>query len=157
MSKAVHMTGASDPFPIAIIVSLFNQEVTQALLDGAVGRLEACGFTSQDISIIKVPGAVEIPYVAQQLAKTNKYPVIITLGAVIRGETSHYDVVCQVVSSGCQQVSLTYDIPIIFGVLTTENSEQAWDRLGGQHGHKGVDAANCAMEMYRVRQALSQL
>ena len=142
------------PFPIAIIVSKFNHDITFELQQGAVGRLNAQGFASKDITVVEVPGAVEIPLIAKCLAKKNKYGAIIALGAVIRGETSHYDYVCQQVSDGCQRVSLEFDVPVIFGVLTTENEQQAWDRLGGNHGHKGVDAADCALSMYAILKQL---
>lgn len=137
-------------FPIAIIVSRFNEDITQALKQGALECLEERGFKSEDISVIDVPGAVEIPLIAKLLAKQSKVKAIITLGAVIRGETTHYDYVCKQVSDGCQQVMLDYEVPVIFGVLTTENEAQAWDRLGGAHGHKGRDAAECAIEMVNL-------
>ncbi|GGI77582.1 6,7-dimethyl-8-ribityllumazine synthase [Legionella impletisoli] len=137
-------------FPVAVVVSRFNQEITQALLSGAVQRLKERGIQEHDLVVIEVPGAVEIPLIAQHLAKKNEVKAIIALGAVIRGETTHYDYVCQQVSHGCQQVSLAYHIPVIFGVLTTENEEQAWDRLGGSHGHKGMDVADAAIEMHLV-------
>ncbi|WP_133127795.1 6,7-dimethyl-8-ribityllumazine synthase [Legionella nagasakiensis] len=143
-------------FPIAIVVSNFNQDITHKLMQGAIKRLLECGFNQEDITVVEVPGAIEIPMVAQRLAKQAHCDVIIALGAVIRGETTHYDYVCQQVSDGCQQVALTYDIPIIFGVLTTENEAQAWDRLGGQHGHKGIDAANSALLMYSALRQLSE-
>lgn len=139
-----------DSFPIAIIVSKFNHAITQALQAGAMQRLLACGFKNQDITLVEVPGAIEIPLIAKILAKKKQYAVIIVLGAVIRGETSHYDYVCNQVSEGCQRVALEFEIPIIFGVLTTENEEQAWDRLGGKHGHKGVEAVDCAIEMHHI-------
>lgn len=139
---------------IAIITSRFNEEVTTGLKQGAVARLCARDISSGQLTCIDVPGAVEIPLVAQQLAKQKRFDAIICLGAVIRGETSHYDYVCEQVSQGCQRVMLDFDVPVIFGVLTTENREQALDRIGGSHGHKGVDAADCALEMidimYRV-------
>jgi len=144
----------SEPFPLAIIVAQFNQEITAELKKGAIHRLTTCGFTSNDITVVEVPGAVEIPLVAKRLAKKNEYGAIIALGAVIRGETSHYDYVCQQVSEGCQQVALGFEIPVVFGVLTTENEEQAWDRLGGNHGHKGEDAADCALSMYAILKQL---
>ncbi len=144
-----------EPFPIAIIVSQFNHEITHELQQGALKRLSECGFSGEDITVVDVPGAVEIPLIAQQLAKKNQYGAIIALGAVIRGETSHYDYVCQQVSEGCQRVSLVFDIPVVFGVLTTENEAQAWERVGGSHGHKGVDAANCALSMYAIVNELS--
>lgn len=137
-------------FPIAIIVSQFNYEITYELQQGAINRLIASGFLPTDITVIEVPGAVEIPVVARQLAKKNHYKAMIALGAVIRGETSHYDYVCQQVSYGCQRVSLEFDVPVIFGILTTENEAQAWDRLGGHHGHKGSDAADCAIAMHSI-------
>lgn len=112
------------------------------------------GFKSDDITLVEVPGAVEIPFVAQLLAKKQKVEVIVALGAVIRGETSHYDYVCDQVSQGCQRVMLDYNIPVVFGVLTTENDEQALDRAGGAHGHKGRDAIDCAVSMRSIKQQL---
>ncbi len=143
-------------FSVAIIVSQFNHDITQALLAGAVKHLLAHGICEQDIMVIEVPGAVEIPFIAQRLAKQNHHAVIIALGAVIRGDTTHYDYVCQQVSDGCQRVALAFETPVIFGVLTTENEAQAWDRLGGVHGHKGVDAADCALAMHHILQQLDQ-
>ncbi len=137
-----------DSFPIAIIVSIFNNEVTQALQDGTVNQLIKRGFCEQDIQIFKVPGAVEIPIVAKRMAMSGACKSIITLGSVIRGDTNHYDLVCNMVSQGCLQVSLEYNIPVIFGVLTTENEAQAWDRLGGKYGHKGIELANTAIAMH---------
>lgn len=132
---------------IAVITSRFNEEITSVLKAGALSRLAELGFDQNQVSAFDVPGAVEIPLIAKLLAKQKKYAAIICLGAVIRGETSHYDYVCNQVSQGCQQVMLEYDIPLIFGVLTTENDEQAMDRIGGVHGHKGRDAADAAVEM----------
>jgi 6,7-dimethyl-8-ribityllumazine synthase len=139
-------------FPVAMVVSQFNHEITHALLTGAMERLMASGFDSEDITVVEVPGAVEIPLLAKRMAKQNKYAVIIALGAVIRGDTTHYDYVCQQVSDGCQRVMMDFEIPVVFGVLTTENEEQAWDRLGGKHGHKGVDAVDCALAMHSILQ-----
>jgi len=141
-------------FPIAIVVSLFNREITEELLQGTLLQLTECGFTDEDILVVEVPGAIEIPLVAKRLARQNKYDVIIALGAVIRGETSHYDYVCQQVSDGCQRVALEFETPVVFKVLTTENEAQAWDRLGGKHGHSGKDAADCARAMYSILQQL---
>lgn len=141
-------SGPYDSFPIAIIVSLFNEDITKALLEGTVERLRSRGILEKDLLVIDVPGAVEIPFMVQHIAKNHEHQMIIALGAVIRGETTHYETVCQMVSEGCQQVSLLFDIPVIFGVLTTENEAQAWDRLGGRHGHKGSDAADCAIAMH---------
>jgi len=137
-------------FNIGIVVSRFNSEITEALLDGALKRLKELEFVNEHITVVWVPGAVEIPLMAQQLVKTDTYEAVICLGAVIRGETSHYDYVCQQVSHGCQKVALENQIPVIFGILTTETEEQALDRVGGKHGHKGEDAVNAAMEMVSV-------
>lgn len=144
-------------FPIVIIVSEFNRAVTQALLKGALDKLSEYEFKKEDITVVQVPGAVEIPLIAKRLAREKQHDVIVALGAVIRGETTHYDYVCQQVSDGCQRVSLDFEIPVIFGVLTTENEAQAWDRLGGQHGHKGADAADCAISMHSILKQLNEL
>ena len=149
------LNNSQKPFPVAIIVSKFNQDITHELLQGALNRLTTTyNFKEEDITVVEVPGAVEIPLIAKLLAKKNNYGAIITLGAVIRGETTHYDYVCKLVSEGCQQISLSFDIPVIFGVLTTENEAQAWDRLGGNHGHKGADAADCALAMHSILRQL---
>lgn len=134
---------------IAIVVSEFNQLITEPLLSGAIERLNERGIINDSITIIKVPGAVEIPLTAKLLAKQKKYAAIICLGAVIRGDTDHYDYVCQQVSQGCQQVMLEHEIPVIFGILTTNTFEQAKDRVGGKEGHKGRDAADAAIVMIK--------
>ncbi len=142
-------------FPIALIVSRFNEAVTAEMKQGALSRLEQLQFDHQDITLIEVPGAVEIPLIAKTLAKQGKNKAIICLGAVIRGETSHYDYVCSQVSEGCQAVMMEFELPVIFGVLTTENQQQAWDRLGGAHGHKAIDAVDAAIEMVEVMKSLA--
>ncbi len=142
-------------FNVAIVVSRFNEEVTSRLLQGATDELKRRDFRAEQITVVWVPGAIEIPLTAQRLAQLGKYDAIITLGAVIRGETSHYDYVCDQVSQGCQLVSLQNDIPVIFGVLTTENEEQAMARAGGAHGNKGADAAVAAVEMVSVLKKIS--
>lgn len=142
-------------FSIGVVASSFNQDITDALKSGALERLSELGFHQNDIILVEVPGAVEIPLAAQLLAKKNQVEVIIVLGAVIRGETSHYDYVCHQVSQGCQRVMLDFDMPVIFGVLTTENEEQAWDRVGGQYGHKGKEAVDCAVIMRAVKWQLT--
>lgn len=133
--------------PIALVVSRFNENITKALLKGALERFKELKADLPVPPVYHVPGAVELPLIAQQLAKTKQYSAIICLGAVIRGETTHYDYVCEQVSYGCQRVSLDHNIPVIFGVLTTENEEQALARVGGAHGHKGKDAVDAALEM----------
>lgn len=139
---------------IAIITSKFNPIVTQKLLEGAEQRLKELCPDHKKI-IISVPGAVEIPLVAQRLARAKKFDAIIALGAVIRGETNHYDYVCQQVSQGCQTVALENDIPVIFGILTTETQAQAFDRVGGTHGHKGKEAVDAAYEMISILKELT--
>ncbi len=139
---------------VMIIVSRFNTDVTQKLLTGTHQRLLQLGIIGQDIDVIWVPGAIEIPLVVKLVAEQNKHAVIICLGAVIRGETTHYDYVCSQVSNGCARVGLETRKPIIFGILTIENEAQAYDRLGGAHGHKGHDFAEAAVEMIQVCHAL---
>jgi 6,7-dimethyl-8-ribityllumazine synthase len=134
----------------AIVASEFNQSITDLLLEGAKNQLITSGIPSENITVIRVPGAVEIPLAAQLLAKSHHYAAILCLGCVIRGETSHYDYVCQQVSYGCQKVMLQFDLPVIFGVLTTDNFIQAEDRVGGRHGHKGKEAADAALKMVRI-------
>ena len=138
------------PLKLAIVISQFNQVVTEKLLSGALDRLAEMGIKEDQIKTIWVPGAMEIPLMAKKLAKIKiRYDAIVCLGAVIKGETNHYDYVCQQVSLGCQQVALEYEIPIIFGVLTTQNKKQAFDRAGGdkQRSNKGAEAVNAAMMM----------
>jgi 6,7-dimethyl-8-ribityllumazine synthase len=132
---------------LAIVVSLFNEPVTSRLLEGALVEIENSGLEVSKVPIIKVPGALEIPLAAQRLAQLGIYDAILALGAVIRGETSHYDLVCSQVAQGCAHVALQNDCPVIFSVLTTENEEQAFDRLGGKHGHKGKEGVQAAIQM----------
>lgn len=139
----------------AIVVSRFNEAVTEALLQGALQRFAECHITDDQIDVYSVPGAIEIPLMAQAIARKKQHHSILCLGAVIRGETSHYDYVCQQVSYGCQRVALDESLPVIFGVLTTENEAQAFDRLGGAHGHKGAEAVDTALAMILRLQELS--
>ena len=141
------ITGHSN---IAIIISRYHHDITQKLLVGTVARLVELGFDEDSITEAWVPGAIEIPITAQRLAKTEKYEAIICLGAVIYGETKHFDYVCNQVSHGCQQVALTHDIPVIFGVLTTDTLHQAHERTGGSKGHMGRQAADAAFELISV-------
>lgn len=147
----------NESFNIAIVVSRFNEAITELLFEGTMERLRELSFPEEQITVIWVPGAVEIPLAAQRLAKTDIYEAIICLGAVIRGETSHYDYVCQQVSQGCQQVALHYDLPVVFGVLTTEDEEQAIARVNGQHSYKGQEAADVALEMVSVLRQIEKI
>ncbi len=130
-----------------IIVSRFNEFICSKLLSGALDELKRHGVNEQNIDVVWCPGAFEIPLVAKKCAKTGKYSAIITLGAVIKGSTSHYDYVCAEVSKGVASVGLETEIPVIFGVLTTDNIEQAIERAGTKAGNKGSDAAKSAIEM----------
>lgn len=135
---------------VAIVTSKYNYNVTRRLTEGSIAQLKSRGIAVENIKLIEVPGAVEIPYAAKLLAKTAAYQAVICLGSVIQGETDHYDYVCQQVSYGCQKVMLDTEIPIIFGVLTTQNEQQALDRAGGRIGHKGVEAADAALAMISI-------
>lgn len=130
-----------------IIVARFNEFIGSKLLSGAIDELKRHGAKDENIDIVWCPGAFEIPLVAKKVAKTGKYSAIITLGAVIKGSTSHYDYVCAEVSKGVASVSLETSIPVIFGVLTCDNIEQAIERAGTKAGNKGSDAAKSAIEM----------
>lgn len=134
---------------IGIVTSRFNSEITERLEAGAVARLRELGVNAERIVQVRVPGAVEIPLAALQLLEKD-CDAVIALGCVIRGETSHYDYVCNSVERGCTEVMLRMKKPVVFGVLTTENDEQAEARVGGAHGHKGRDAAEVAIEMLNL-------
>lgn len=137
----------ADGKKFAIIVSRFNDFITDRLTGGAVDALVRSGANDTDIDIIKVPGAFEIPMIAKKLAFAKKYDAIICLGAVIRGATTHYDYVCAEVSKGVATVGMEADIPVIFGVVTTDTIEQAIERAGTKAGNKGWDSAVAAIEM----------
>lgn len=132
---------------IAIVVSRFNEFVTGKLLEGAENALQRHGVKGENVDIVWVPGAFEIPLMAKKCAQSEKYDAVITLGAVIRGATSHFDYVCNGVSSGVTSAALDTGIPIVFGVLTTETIEQAIERSGTKAGNKGAEAAVAAVEM----------
>jgi 6,7-dimethyl-8-ribityllumazine synthase len=132
---------------IGIVVARFNEFITSKLLAGCLDGLTRHDVAEEDIEVAWVPGAFEIPLVASRMAKRGKYGAVICLGAVIRGATSHYDYVCNEVSKGIAQVSLQNDIPVMFGIVTTENIEQAIERAGTKAGNKGYDCAIGALEM----------
>ena len=133
-----------------IILSRFNDFIGSKLLAGAIDELKRHGVEDSNIEVVKVPGAFEIPVTAQKLAQSGKSGAIITLGAVIRGATAHFDYVSAEVSKGIAQVSLQTGVPVIFGVLTTDNIEQAIERAGTKAGNKGSDAAKSAIEMVNL-------
>ena len=132
---------------IAIVLSLFNEFIGQKLLEDALACLKENDVDEENIDLVKVPGAFEIPLAADRLASSKKYDAIICLGAVIRGDTPHFDYVAGAASNGILQVSLKHSLPVTFGVLTTDTVEQAIERSGGEHGNKGRDAAYTAVEM----------
>ena len=139
-----------------IIISRFNDFIGSKLLSGAVDELKRHGVADENIDIVKVPGAFEIPLAAQKFASTGKYNALITLGAVIKGSTPHFDYVSAEVSKGVAQVGLKTGIPVIFGVLTTDNLEQAIERAGTKSGNKGADAAKTAIEMANLVRGLNE-
>ena len=137
-----------------IIISRFNEFIGSKLLSGAIDELVRHGIKEDTIDVIWTPGAFEIPVIAKKVAKSGKYNAIITLGAVIKGSTGHYDFVASEVSKGIAQVSLETGVPVIFGVLTTDNLEQAIERAGTKAGNKGSEAAKTAIEMANLTKLL---
>lgn len=130
-----------------IVVSRFNSFITERLLEGALDALKRNQVFDDHISIAKVPGAFEIPLIAKKMAESEKFDAVICLGAVIRGETTHYDQICNEVTKGIAQIGLQTEKPVIYGIVTTENVEQAINRAGTKAGNKGYDAAMSALEM----------
>lgn len=141
---------------IAIVTAEFNDFITDRLLDGAHKTLLKHGVKDDNIDLVYVPGAFELPLTAKTLAETKKYDSVITLGCVIRGSTTHYDYVCNEAAKGISHAGLTTGVPVIFGVITTENIEQAIDRAGAKVGNKGSEAAVTAMEMAGVIQSIKE-
>ena len=133
-----------------IVVSRFNDFITEKLVGGAIDALTRCGAADADIEIVKVPGAFEIPMIARKMAGKKRYDAIICLGAVIRGSTPHFDYVSAEVSKGVAQVGMEAGVPVIFGILTTDNIEQAIERAGSKAGNKGWRAAVSAVEMVNL-------
>ena len=143
------LTGAED-IKIGIVAARFNEFIVSKLISGARDGLVRHGVEDDNIPFAWVPGAFEIPLIADKMAKSKKYDAVICLGTVIRGATSHYDYVCNEVSKGIAQVSLNTGIPVLFGVVTTENIEQAIERAGTKAGNKGYDCALSAIEMVQL-------
>jgi 6,7-dimethyl-8-ribityllumazine synthase len=138
----------------AIAVSRFNEVVTRPLLDGALAAFRRHGVSEEDIEVAWTPGAFELPLVARRLADSEQFDAVVCLGAVIRGETAHFDHVAAQSASGIQRVGLDTGVPCIFGVLTTDTLEQALDRAGGKHGNKGWESATAAMETAGLLESL---
>ena len=140
----------------ALIMSRFNDFITEKLVAGALDALKRSGARDEDIDLVKVPGAFEIPLLAKKMATKNRYDAIICLGAVIRGATPHFDYVSAEVSKGIAAVSLEADIPVIFGIITTDTIEQAIERAGTKAGNKGWSAAMSAVEMANLMEVVQQ-
>ena len=141
---------------LAIVASRFNEHVTDNLLQGCLLALRELGLSEESWRVYHVPGAYELPVVAQALATQKKYQAIICLGAVIQGETPHFIYICEAVSAGLMDVSLKHGIPVIFGVLTTATLAQAEERSGSPIGNKGYDAAQSALEMIHVMKTIAE-
>ena len=141
---------------VGIVIERFNEFITSKLLGGALDALRRHGVKEDDIHVAWVPGAFEIPLIASKMAESKKYDAVICLGAVIRGNTSHYDYVCSEVSKGVANVSLNSGVPVMFGVLTTENIEQSIERAGTKAGNKGFDCAVGAIEMVNLIREMEQ-
>jgi 6,7-dimethyl-8-ribityllumazine synthase len=156
MPNTLEGTFASPPGRFALVAARFNQIVVDPLVAGAIDALQRHGVAEAAIEIVRVPGSFEIPLVAQRLAASRKYAAVICLGAVIRGETDHYDRVAGAAASGVAQAALETGIPVIFGVLTCDTLEQALNRAGGKAGNKGFDAAMTAIEMVNLIKQLPE-
>jgi 6,7-dimethyl-8-ribityllumazine synthase len=144
----------TEEIKVGIVVSRFNELITSKLLGGALDTLKRHEVSEDNIDVAWVPGAFEIPLIAGKMAKSGRYDAVICLGAVIRGSTTHYDYVCNEVAKGVATVSLQHDIPVMFGVITTENIEQALERAGSKVGNKGSESAQGAIEMINLMRAL---
>ena len=146
----------SQDIKVGIVVARFNEFITSKLLGGAIDGLKRENVKEDGIEVAWVPGAFEIPLIAKKMADSKKYDAVICLGAVIRGATSHYDYVCAEVSKGVAQVSLSSDVPVMFGVLTTDTIEQAVERAGTKAGNKGFECAQGAIEMVNLIREMNQ-
>ena len=147
MPNIIEATLLAEGKKFAVVVSRFNDFITDRLVGGALDALIRSGAATQDIDVVKVPGAFEIPLIAKKMAKKGKYHAVICLGAVIRGSTPHFEYVSAEVTKGIAMVSLEYEIPVIFGIITTDTIEQAIERAGTKAGNKGWHAAISAIEM----------
>jgi len=150
MAKYIDGNLKGDGRKIGIIVSRFNSFIAEKLLEGAIDTLVRSGVADKNIEVARVPGAYEIPLVAQKMARAKRYDAVICLGVVIRGATPHFDYVAGEAAKGIAQVSLDSGVPVMFGVLTTENIEQAIERSGSKGGNKGADCALAALEMINL-------
>jgi 6,7-dimethyl-8-ribityllumazine synthase len=151
-----HFEGDLSPPPsrFAVVAAKFNSEIVSPLLEGALDAFGRHGVPADRIDVVRVPGAFEIPLTAQKLGDSGQYAAIVCLGAVIKGDTDHYEYVCRAATDGITQAALSCEIPMIFGVLTCTTEEQALDRAGGKAGNKGFEAAEVAIEMVNLMSKL---
>ena len=156
MPKIVEAKLLAEGKKFALVVSRFNDFITDRLVGGAVDALVRCGAKDEDIDLVKVPGAFEIPLIAKKMAQKKRYDAIVCLGAVIRGATPHFDYVSAEVSKGIALVGIDEDIPVIFGIITTDTIEQAIERAGTKAGNKGYSAAMSAVEMANLIEVVDQ-
>ena len=142
---------------VATVAAEWNNHITDALADGAISTLKAYGVKSEDCPLFRVPGTIELTFAASQLIETEQFDAVIILGCVIKGDTPHFDYVCQSVTQGMTQLNADCDIPVIFGVITTLNEQQALDRAGGKLGNKGAEAAETAIRMIAFNRQVNDL
>ncbi|MCJ7774462.1 MAG: 6,7-dimethyl-8-ribityllumazine synthase [Desulfobacterales bacterium] len=157
MAKIYEAGLSAEGKKFALIVSRFNDFITEKLADGAIDALRRSGAKDEDIDVVKVPGAFEIPLIAKKVAKTSRYNAIICIGAVIRGATPHFEYVSAEVSKGIAMVGLESEVPIIYGIVTTDTIEQAIERAGTKAGNKGWNAAISAIEMANLIEVVSKI
>ena len=155
MSKRVESSTDGSDLRIGIVVAKFNEFITDKLLEGAEGGLAECGVSADAITIASVPGSFEIPVVASKMASSGVYDAVICLGAVVKGDTDHYEFVAKEAASGIAQVALKYGVPVVFGVLTTHTVQHALDRAGGRKGNAGHSCALTAIETANLIRNLS--
>ncbi len=147
---------AAGTLKFAIVAARFNEDIVESLLDGAIATFKAQGVPEQNVTIVRVPGAFELPLIAGKLAFSKRYDAVVTLGAVIRGGTPHFEYVCHEAASGLTRAALDSGVPVVFGVLTTDNLAQAQERAGPGAGNKGAEAALVAIEMANLIKRLEQ-
>ncbi len=153
MPKIIEGNFSGKGLKIAIIQSKFNHFITDKLLEGALDGLKKCGVLDDDITVYRVPGAFEVPLIARQLAGQGSFNAIITLGALIRGETPHFDYLASVVTKGLSSVAIKSGVPVVFGIITTDDVSQAIERAGVKEGNKGYEAALTAVELSTLLRA----
>jgi 6,7-dimethyl-8-ribityllumazine synthase len=155
MARSIEGSNNAQGLKIGVVVSRYNQFITEKLLDGALDGFKTHGGEDENVTIIHVPGAFEIPLIVEKLAASGKYDALVCLGAVIKGDTPHFDYVCDAVTRGIGDAVQTYKIPIGFGVLTTNNVQQAMERAGSKDANKGYEALLTAVEMVNVIRQLN--